>query len=114
MSSEKPFRLTVSDAELESLRSRLDLVRFPDELDDSGWDYGVPLADIRRLVTRWREGFDWRAAEAKINSFPQFTRDLEVDGFGNLNIHYVHQKSESKDAIPLLFIHGCESGPCVF
>lgn len=109
MSTEKPFKLSVSDADLDLLRKRLDLVRFPDELDDCGWDYGAPLADIRRLVTRWREGYDWRAAEAKINELPQFTRDIDVDEYGTLNIHYVHQRSEAEAAIPLIFIHGCES-----
>ena len=108
-SSEKTFKLSVPDADLDLLRKRLDLVRLPDELDDSGWDYGVPLSDIRRLVNRWRDGYDWRAAEAKINQLPQFTRDIEVDGYGTLNIHYVHQKSAASDAIPLMFVHGCES-----
>jgi len=61
---------------------------------------------VRRLVARWKDGFDWRAAEARINELPQFTRDIDVDGFGTLNIHYVHAKSEAKDALPLLFIHG--------
>ena len=108
-SSEKTFKLSVPDADLDLLRKRLDLVRLPDELDDSGWDYGVPLSDIRRLVNRWRDGYDWRAAEAKINQLPQFTRDIEVDGYGTLNIHYVHQKSAASDAIPLMFVHGCKS-----
>ncbi|EMD39697.1 hypothetical protein CERSUDRAFT_92190 [Gelatoporia subvermispora B] len=61
---------------------------------------------MKRLVERWKDGYDWRKAEAEINSFPQFTRDIEVEGFGTLNIHYVHQKSTVKNAIPLLFVHG--------
>ncbi|KAF9568764.1 alpha/beta-hydrolase, partial [Agrocybe pediades] len=77
------------------------------ELEDAGWDYGVPLADVKRLVTRWKEGYDWRKHEKQINAeLPQFTRDIEVDGFGKLNIHYVHKKSDGEDAIPLLFVHG--------
>ena len=68
----------------------------------------VPLADVKRLVAHWKDGFDWRKAEAEINELPMFTRDIEVDGFGTLNVHYVHQVSEVKDAIPLLFVHGCK------
>lgn len=105
--TEAPFTLTVPDAELALLHKKLELVRLPDELDGAGWDYGVPLADIRRLVARWQDDFDWRKAEAGINQLPMFTRDIEVDGFGTLNIHYVHQKSEVKNSIPLLFVHGC-------
>ncbi|KAI0629864.1 alpha/beta-hydrolase [Trametes polyzona] len=105
-SLEKPFTVAVSDAELELLHKKLELVRFPDELDGAGWNYGSPLADIKRLVAHWKDKFDWRKAEAEINKFPMFTRDIDVDGFGTLNIHYVHQRSEVKNAIPLLFVHG--------
>lgn len=43
---------------------------------------------------------------ATVNKLPQFTRQVEVEGFGELNIHVVHQKSTVKNAIPLLFVHG--------
>lgn len=113
--AEQPFKIAVPDSELDFLRTKLDLVRLPDELDEAGWDYGVPLAVIKRLVARWKEGYDWRAAEAGINEIPQFTRDIEVDGFGTLNIHYIHQKSAVENAVPLLFLHGCTylHGYCV-
>ncbi|KAJ3475635.1 hypothetical protein NLI96_g11707 [Meripilus lineatus] len=104
--SETPYKVNIPNDELESLRRRLELTRFPDELDEAGWQYGVPLADAKRLVERWKSGFDWRAREAEINKLPQFTRDIEVEGFGILNIHYVHQKSKVDGAVPLLFIHG--------
>lgn len=104
--SESPFTISITEADLEFLRKKLEVTRLPDELDGAGWDYGVPLADVRRLVERWKSGFDWRASEATINQLPQFTRNIEIEGFGTLNIHYVHQKSDVKNAIPLLFIHG--------
>lgn len=107
-STQQQYTLAVPDADLELLRKKLELVRLPDELDGARWDYGVPLADIKRLVAHWKDGFDWRKAEAEINKLPMFTRGIEVEGFGMLNIHYVHQKSGVKNAIPLLFVHGCE------
>ncbi|KAJ7644656.1 Alpha/Beta hydrolase protein [Roridomyces roridus] len=107
MSSETPFQISVPDESLSLLRQKLALVTFPDELEDAGWDYGVPLADMRRLVDRWANGYDWRSQEARLNAeLPQFTRDVEVEGHGTLNIHYIHKKSETKGAIPLLFVHG--------
>ncbi|PIL23394.1 hypothetical protein GSI_14705 [Ganoderma sinense ZZ0214-1] len=105
-SSEKPFKVVVPDADIDLLQKKLALVRFPDELDGAGWDYGSPLADVKRLTEHWKSGFDWRKAEAEINTLPMFTRDIDVDGFGTLNVHYVHQPSEVKNAIPLLFVHG--------
>ena len=112
MNSEVPFRISVSDEKLALLKAKLDTVILPDELGDAGWAYGVPLTDIKRIVARWKNGFDWRVQEKLINELPQFTRDIEVDGFGSLNIHYVHQKSQAADAIPLLFVHGCEYSFC--
>ena len=111
--SEQPFTLAVPDADIEFLRKKLAVSRIPDELEDANWDYGAPLEDIKRLVAKWQNSFDWRKSEAEINAIPQFTRDIEVDGFGSLNIHYVHQKSEVVDAIPLLFVHGCECLYCL-
>lgn len=66
-STPSPFQVQVSDVALEDLKTRLSLTRFPDELEEAEWNYGSPLADIKRLVARWQEGFDWRSAEARIN-----------------------------------------------
>ncbi|KAJ7093790.1 Alpha/Beta hydrolase protein [Mycena epipterygia] len=105
--AESPFEISVSPEQLENLKQKLELTRFPDELDEAGWTYGVPLADAKRLVSRWKDGYDWRKHEAQLNAeLPQFTRDIVVDGFGTLNIHYVHKRSALENAIPLLFVHG--------
>ncbi|KAI0643068.1 alpha/beta-hydrolase [Trametes meyenii] len=104
--SEQPFTLSIPQSHLDLLKKKLELVRFPDELDDAGWSYGVPLSHMQRLVTHWKDRFDWRAAEADINLLSMFTRNVTVDTFGTLNIHYVHQRSEVSNAIPLLFVHG--------
>lgn len=114
MTPEIPFRISVSDDKMALLKAKLNTVVLPDELDDAGWSYGVPLADIKRLVARWKDVYDWRQQENIINKLPQFTRDLDLDsGFGTINIHYVHKKSEAVGAIPLLFVHGCEYIPAM-
>jgi len=106
--SEKPFQIAIPEERLAHLRARLDLTTFPDELEDVGWNYGVPKEDLKRLVSRWKDTFDWRQQEAQLNNeLPdQFTRDIQVEGHGTLNIHYVHRKSATVDAVPLLFVHG--------
>lgn len=108
MSAGNPFKISVSEEKIDLLRRKLDLATFPDEIDEAGWSYGAPLEDIRRLVSYWKDKFDWRAQEAAINAdLPQFTQDISVEGFGPLNIHYIHQTSKAADAIPILFLHGC-------
>ena len=107
MSLESHFQISVPDDAPALLQRKLADVRFPDELSDAGWDYGAPLSDVKRLVNMWKDGYDWRAHERELNQLPIFTQDIEVEGFGILSIHYVHQRSELESAIPLLFVHGC-------
>jgi hypothetical protein len=109
MANEQPFQIAVAEEELSLLKRKLDDTRFPDEINDADWAYGAPLADIRRLTERWRNGYDWRVHERELNAFPMFTCSIEVEGFGELRVHYVHQRSSVKGAIPLLFVHGCKS-----
>lgn len=108
MASIKPFAVSVPDSSLERLSQKLSLANLPDELEEAEWDYGAPLADIKRLTKYWQEKYDWRKAEAQINELPNFKTPIEVDGFGSLDIHFVHQKSPVEGAIPLLFAHGCK------
>ncbi|BCB81946.1 hypothetical protein GCM10022251_52060 [Phytohabitans flavus] len=97
----KPFRIDVPQGDLDDLRDRLDRTRWPDELPGVGWDYGVPVEYVRRLVDYWRTGYDWRRWEAELNKYPQFT--TTIDG---QNIHFLHVRSPREDAIPLILTHG--------
>lgn len=107
MAQIRPYKIAVPQEKLDKLQQKLALAEFPDELDGADWDYGVPLADMKRLTAYWRHDYDWRKAEAELNkALPQFTVDIAVDGFETLTIHFVHQTSEVKGAIPLLFAHG--------
>lgn len=101
-----PYRIAVPETRIEDLRKRLDLATFPDEIEDAEWAYGSPLADIKRLTSFWRNDFDWRKAEAKLNELPNFTTNVTVDGFGDIELHFLHQSSSAPDAVPLLFVHG--------
>ncbi|KAJ5113344.1 epoxide hydrolase [Penicillium angulare] len=115
MAKATPFTINVPDEQIKELHQKLQLVTFPDELEDAGWSMGVPLNDMKRLVTTWRESFDWRAREKKLNEqLKQFTVPVLVDGFGELDIHVVHHRSENPRSIPLLFIHGCNVLPRPF
>ena len=107
MSAIQPFSNDVADAEIEKLKHKLSLAQFPDELEGAEWDYGAPLSDVRRLTQYWLSDFNWREQEERLNRLPQYTTDIQVDGFDPLKVHFVYQKSDVDGAIPLLFIHGC-------
>ncbi|KAM0428503.1 hypothetical protein ACHAPT_006863 [Fusarium lateritium] len=103
----KPFKIQVSDSALESLKAKLQNATFAAEVDFSDdWGYGAPLNEVKRLAAYWRDGYDWRAQEAKLNEQPQFTSRVSVDGFNDIEIHFLHQKGSKPDSIPLLFCHG--------
>lgn len=104
----KPFQINVSDAKLDLLKRKLELATLPDEVSGAGHDMGTRLEDVERLTAYWKDGFDWRAQEKKLNEIPQFTTIVEVPDFGELDIHFIHQKSKVENAVPLLFIHGCK------
>lgn len=107
MASITHFTIQVSDTALTDLRKRLELTRLPqNELDQAGWDHGVPLGDIQRLLRYWTKDFDWRKKEAQLNSLPHFSTTIQCDGFEELNIHFIHARSSRTTAIPLLFLHG--------
>ncbi|KAJ5578807.1 Alpha/Beta hydrolase protein [Penicillium hispanicum] len=110
MSSIAPFKINISEERVQRLHQKLALTDFPDEISDLGsdelWSRGVPLAEVKRLTAYWQDGFDWRKTEDALNEFPQYTADINIGGFGNYQIHFVHQTSDVVGAIPLLFLHG--------
>jgi pimeloyl-ACP methyl ester carboxylesterase len=95
------FQIHVEDAVLDDLRARLSATRYPDEIDGVGWDYGIPMGYLRELVEYWRDAFDWRAQEARLNALANHR--TTIDG---QSIHFVHARSPHHEAMPLLLTHG--------
>jgi pimeloyl-ACP methyl ester carboxylesterase len=96
-----PFKIQVPDETLRDLKARLARTRFPDEIPGTGWDYGTDLAYLKSLVAYWRDRFDWRAQERKLNEFDQYK--TTIDG---IEIHFIHQRSKVPNAFPLAVTHG--------
>jgi pimeloyl-ACP methyl ester carboxylesterase len=95
------FEVRVDDVVLDDLHGRLALTRFPDEIEDTGWDYGMPMGYLGDLVEFWRDTYDWRAQEARLNELDHFR--TRIDG---QSIHFVHARSTHAGAVPLLLVHG--------
>jgi microsomal epoxide hydrolase len=105
MSTIRPtsFTLDVSNEALEDLRARLARTRWPDEPPPphAPWSTGSSVAYMQELVRYWRERFDWRAAEARLNAFPQYKLSLQ-----GVDLHFLHVPGKRPDAMPLLLSHG--------
>jgi pimeloyl-ACP methyl ester carboxylesterase len=97
----RPFTIRVSDAVLADLKARLANARISEPLQGDGWTYGTDIRYLRELVVYWRNAFDWRAQERRLNQFEQFT--TTIDG---LSVHFIHRRSKHANALPLLITHG--------
>lgn len=97
----KSFKIEIPDADLADLRDRLAGTRWPLPALSPAWEDGSDLAFMQRLAAYWRDGFDWRAQERRLNSLPQFM--ATIDG---QDIHFVHARGEGSTPVPLILTHG--------
>jgi pimeloyl-ACP methyl ester carboxylesterase len=97
----RPFTIDIPQSQLDDLKARLALTRFPEEETVEDWDQGIPLAYAKELVAYWRDSYDWRRCEAALNAYPHFL--IEVDG---LDIHFMHIRSTNPNARPMIMTHG--------
>ena len=97
----RPFTIDVGDDVLADVRHRLERVRWPDEVPDMPWRYGTSLMYMKELVGYWRDRYDWRAQEARLNRRRQFTVAV-----GGVELHFIHEPGVGPNPIPLLLSHG--------
>ena len=96
----RTFHVRFKDDQLADLRHRVAATRWPDQETVSDDTQGVRLNTIKKLAKHW-QGYDWRAVETRLNSFPQFV--TEIDG---LDIHFIHVRSKHENALPIIITHG--------
>jgi pimeloyl-ACP methyl ester carboxylesterase len=97
----RPFRIDIPQADLDDLRDQLARTRWPSEMPGVGWSRGVPLGYLKELAEYWRDSYDWRQWETKLNELPQYTTEIDTQ-----NIHFLHVRSPEPDAFPLILSHG--------
>jgi pimeloyl-ACP methyl ester carboxylesterase len=97
----RPFSIRVPDDVLADLHARLARVRWPDEVPGAGWSYGTDLGYMKELVDHWRDRYDWRLHEARLNALPQFTVPI-----GEVDLHFVRVDGLGPAPLPLLLSHG--------
>src|SRR4029077_16676402 len=93
----EPFKVLVPQGAIDDLKRRLASTRWPTRETVGDWTQGVPLQKAEALVAYWRDTYDWRRFEARINAFPQYR--TRIDGVG---IHFIHMRSPQQNAPPIL------------
>ncbi|MBB5085078.1 epoxide hydrolase family protein [Nonomuraea endophytica] len=96
--------IAVTDGELDELRSRLRHTRWPTPWPTGAWEAGTDPGELRRLVTCWASGYDWRVHEATINALPSHVAD--IDG---TPVHYLRFDGEQPGALPIVLTNGWPS-----
>jgi len=102
-----PHTLAAGQEVLDDLQERLARTRWTDEYQGVGWEYGTNLGYMKELADYWRHGYDWRAQETRLNSFPHFTTEL-----AGQTLTFVHARGNGPDPIPLLLLHGWPDSVC--
>ena len=95
------FRIEVPQADLDDLHHRLARTRWPDREPAADRSQGVPTQALVELCRAWRDEYDWRATETRLNRIPQFRTEIE-----GVPIHFLHLRSSSPDAVPVVLTHG--------
>lgn len=101
----RPFEIDVPEDVLDDLRERLRRARPAPEVAGAGWDYGTSGRYLAELLDHWRDRFDWRAAERRLNALPNVR--ITVDGLG---LHAVARPGTGPAPLPIVLIHGWPSG----
>ena len=97
----RPFEINVDEAAITDLHARLALTRLPDQIPGTSWEYGTELSYLDELLGYWQSEFDWPAQQNALNKFDHYKTILD-----DIDLHFIHQRSDRADAIPLLLVHG--------
>ncbi|TDD59589.1 epoxide hydrolase [Kribbella antibiotica] len=96
----RTFTVDIAQRDLDDLHARLDRTRLPEPAPGDDWDYGTPNHYLRETVDHWRNGFDWRAQEVRMNEFPHYLTEID-----DQTVHFIHVPSKVEGATPLLLVH---------
>jgi microsomal epoxide hydrolase len=103
----QPFQINVPQAVLDDLQQRLNRTRWPDEVENAGWDYGANLGYMRELAGYWQNRYDWRKQEAALNQFNWFKAEI-----GGEEIRFIHERGQGPNPMPLILFHGWPDSVC--
>lgn len=95
-----PYTIHISEQRLAAIRAKVETYDWSQLPDAGGWTAGVGVNDLKRLVAYWRDNYNWRDVERRLNTLPNFTTDVEGE-----RIHFLHLRGNGGKP-PLLLLHG--------
>ena len=101
MNNLTPYKLKVSNEDLEDLQRRLKFTRLPDQAPTEPWQTGTDIVWFKKLLSYWKNDFDWKKSEKELNFFDQFKININ-----DIDIHFIKSEGNEQNKIPLLLLHG--------
>ena len=95
------YQFRIPEQQLDSILNRVEQFPWHEMPEDGGWNYGANLDYMKELCDYWVNKFDWRAQEARINSFNNFK--LNISG---IDMHYIIEEGSGPNPKPLMISHG--------
>ncbi|MHC0612258.1 epoxide hydrolase family protein [Komagataeibacter oboediens] len=95
-----PYTIDIPAERLTSIRASIETYDWSQLPDAGGWSAGVGINDLKRLITYWKEHYDWRAVERRLNALPNFITEIEGE-----HLHFIHVKADGSGP-PVLLLHG--------
>jgi len=97
----QPFHINIPQPVLDNLMQKLQLLRWPDEVQHAGWEYGTNLPYMQELAAYWQQQYNWRQQEAALNRFPHFKTSIE-----GKDIHFIYARGKGPHPVPIIITHG--------
>lgn len=91
----EPFEIAISDDALQDVTRRLELTRWPHDMENEDWRYGVDARYLKEVVEYWKDGYDWREQERRMNEYQHFRTTID-----DVPIHFIHERGKGPDPVP--------------
>jgi pimeloyl-ACP methyl ester carboxylesterase len=111
----KPYTINVDPAVIEETRLKVTKFRETQPIDAPAWFDGPPTSKVNAVAKYWAEDYDWAKKQDEINkNFTHFYTTVPSPGGKyqsneSMDLHFIHERSEREDAIPILLLHGWPS-----
>src|SRR5512134_3079054 len=93
----RQFQVEIRAEQIDDLRRRIRLTRWPTKELVADRSQGVQLATMQKLARYWTTEYDFGRIDARLNELPQFT--TQIDG---ADIHFIHVRSPHENSLPLI------------
>lgn len=96
-----PFKIEIAQSTVNKIMERVRGFEWPDVPEAGGWGYGTNLETMKEFVEYWLHGYDWFREQEILNRLPHFKARVR-----DLDIHFIHLRSNSPKRRPLIITHG--------